>query len=304
MTVPFLAIILLLLTLGSTAAARNIFVNNVSGSDAAQGSMPQSVNPENGPVQTLERALRIAEPCDRIVLIPTGRPYRTSVSLAGKNCSGTEDAPFTILGNGATLDGTQPVPANAWEHYKEDVFRFQPPRVGFQCLYHDGKPVPRADMTGNVLPKLDPGQWCLFGPHIYFRVEKDRLPAEYDLSYGRYSTGITLLYVQNVVIQDVTVQGFRLDGISAINNAHNVRLLRVTARGNGRAGVSIGNVSEVEIKDSLIGENHTAQVLTLPYSKTRVVNTQIVATTAPAFDRRGGELNVEGGEVIEAKVSE
>lgn len=284
--------------------ARDIFVNNVQGNDATRGLMAETTDPDNGPVKTIARALRIAEPSDRVVLINTGKPYRNSISLAGKNCSGTKDAPFTIIGNGVTIDGTKPVPVDAWKHYKGDVFRFQPPRAGFQCLYHKGKPVRRALVTGTKMPKLDPGQWCLFGPYIYFRVEKDRLPEDYHLAYGQLSTGITLLYVRNVLIQDVAVQGFRLDGISAINNAYGVQLLRVTARGNGRSGISIANVSEVEINDCFIGSNGTAQILTLPRSKTRVVDTQILANTAPAFDRQGGELNVEGGEIVEEKVSE
>ena len=299
-----LATALAVSNLGATASARDIFVNNVRGNDATRGFSAESTDADNGPLKTIARALRIAEPSDRIVLIDTGEPYRTSISLSGKNCSGTKNAPFTIVGNGVTLDGTQPVPDNGWKHYQGDIFRFQPPQVGFQCLYRDGVPVNRALVTGTTMPRLDPGQWCLFGPYIYFRVEKDRLPADYHLSYGQLSTGITLLYVQNVLIQDVAVQGFRLDGISAINNAYGVRLLRVIARGNGRAGISIGNVSDVEIKDSLLGANGSAQILTLPRSKTRVVNTQIIATTAPAFDRQGGQLSTEGNKIIEEKVSE
>ena len=112
------------------------------------------------------------------------------------------------------------------------------------------------------------------------------------------------MYVENVVIQDVTVQGFRLDGISAVNNAHGVQLLRVVARGNGRAGISVGNVSAAVIKDSLVGDNGKAQILTLPRSETQVIDTQILANTAPAFDRQGGKLTVEGGETVEEKVTE
>lgn len=312
---PILTIIFMvgLTVLGSnaTVAARDIFVNNLEGDDAADGrvaaldsSVNGSASSANGPVKTIERALRIAEPSDRIVLINTGQPYRNSISLVGKNCSGTEDQPFTIVGNGVTIDGTKPIPKDAWEHFEGDVYRYKPPRAGFQCLYQKGKPVSRAEITGTELPKFDPGQWCLFGPYIYFRVEKDRLPESYQLDYAQLSTGITLMYVRNVVIQDVTVQGFRLDGISAINNAHGIQLLRVVARGNGRSGISVGNMSEALVKDSLVGDNGMVQVLTLPRSKTEVVSTQILANTAPAFDRQGGELILDKDEVVEEKVSE
>ena len=52
--------------------------------------MAEPDNPANGPVKTIDRALRIAGPSDRIVLINTGVPYRDSISLAGENCSGTK----------------------------------------------------------------------------------------------------------------------------------------------------------------------------------------------------------------------
>ena len=299
-----LAIALTTIGMTPTATARDIFVSNTDGDNAADGRMAQPDNPAHGPVKTIDRALRISGPSDRIVLINTGIPYRDSISLVGENCSGTKDQPFTIVGNGITFDGTKPVPKNAWKFYQDDIFRFQPPRAGFQCLYQEGKPVSQVVATGNELPRLDPGQWCLFGPYIYFRVEKDRLPADYDLAYAQLSTGITLMYVENVVIQDVTVQGFRLDGISAVNNAHGVQLLRVVARGNGRAGISVGNVSAAVIKDSLVGDNGKAQILTLPRSETQVIDTQILANTAPAFDRQGGKLTVEGGETVEEKVTE
>ena len=79
-----------------------------------------------GPVQSLTRGLATAQPGDRIVMSNTGEPYRESVTLFGGRNSGQRSQPFVIEGNGATLDGSLPVPPKAWEHFAGDVFRFRP----------------------------------------------------------------------------------------------------------------------------------------------------------------------------------
>ena len=74
----------------------------------------------------LTRALDVARKGDRIILVNTGEPYRESVTLQGGRHSGYPDAPFEIVGNGAVLDGVQPVPVDAWTIVEGNLFRFQP----------------------------------------------------------------------------------------------------------------------------------------------------------------------------------
>ena len=85
--------------------ARDVFVNNVAGNDAKPGvrADPQS---GDGPVRTLDRALRLVRHGDRIVLANTGEPYREMISLCDVGQRGYPDLPLVIQGNGATLDGT------------------------------------------------------------------------------------------------------------------------------------------------------------------------------------------------------
>ena len=233
------------------------------------------------------------------MLAKTTEPYRESISLVGRRHSGIPPQPFTIQGNGATLDGSIPVPASAWEHYREDVFCFRPFHKGYQQLFIDDRPVVRVplDCWGGGLPKLEPRQWCLHDGTIYFRVEQNRIPPDYNFSCAFLPTGITLLHVRHVAIVDLIIQGFQIDGINAANSARNVYLANVTCRGNGRSGITVGGASQVEIDRSLLGNNGTAQLLTLPWSHTRVRNSHLLGNTARAWVDQGGEVYL-GDEAI------
>jgi len=281
------------------ASGRDIFVSNTSGDDQFNGLGLQSAPDGSGPVRTLARALRLAGPGDRIVLTKTDRPYRESISLVGTRHSGYPDRPLTIVGNGATLDGSEPVPPEAWEHDEGAVFRVSPPRKGQAQLFLDGRPAPRVvpAIEADRPPQLNPTQWCFLDGAIYFCVDQDKIPADYALTYARLPVGITLYHVERVAILDLTVQGFQLDGISAHNSARDVFLAGLTCRGNARAGISVGGASEVTIEGCLVGNNGEAQVLTLPYSLTRIRNCDLLGNTAAAWVDRGGEVWVDGKEV-------
>ena len=46
-----------------------------------------------------------------------------------------------IAGNGAVLDGSAPIPAEAWRHDGGGIYRFRPPHTGFQQLFLDDAPL-------------------------------------------------------------------------------------------------------------------------------------------------------------------
>jgi len=276
----------------SPAAARDIFVDNAAGDEGATGRHAQVNSDRTGPVRSIAKALRLADTGDRIVLAATGQPYRESVSLVGSSHSGYSFQPLVIEGNGAILDGSAPVPPDAWEHYRGPVFRFQPPRLEYQQLFLAGRPAPRvaASRLVDAPPELKPLEWCLHGPYLYFCIEPDKLPEDYALSYAHKRVGMTLYHVRHVAILDLTVQGFQLDGVSAFNSARRVRLAGLRCRGNGRAGVSVGGASLVDIEACLLGNNGTAQLLTLPLSEVHVRNSELLGNTAPAWVDRGGRV--------------
>ena len=128
-------------------------------------------------------------------------------------------------------------------------------------------------------------------------VEPEKLPGVYNLTYAHRQTGITLFHVGGVAIVNLTVQGFRIDGINAHNSAREVYLTGVTSRGNGRSGITVGGASQVEIDVCTLGNNGRAQLLTLPISRTAIRNSQLFSNTAPARVDLGGRVWINGKQV-------
>lgn len=291
-------LLFLLASFSSLAIGREIYVNNLSGDDRFNGKDPANIGGATGPVRSLERAIWLAQAGDRIVLAKNDEPYRESVTLWGWHNGGDVNHPFTIQGNGAVLDGSAPVPPGVWEHYSGTVFRFRPPRMGFAQLFLGDKPLDRVSVdeqkTASALPKLEAMQWCLRNGEIFFCVEKDKLPNEYRLSYAALPVGITLLHVNRVVISELTVQGYQLDGINAANSATEVLLTGLILRGNGRSGLAVGGASSVKLNASLLGNNGFAQFLSLPYSHSFLNDADLLSNTAPAWVDQGGQVEING----------
>jgi hypothetical protein len=286
----------LALSLCSSALGRDIFVNNLAGDDRYAGDLPDNSAGAVGPVRTIAKAARLAGPGDRIVLAASDEPYRESVSLVGLKHSQLESMPLVLEGNGAILDGSLPVPSSAWEHFSGDVYRFRPERLGHQQLFIKARPAVRHPSTSwnGVVPRLAPLEWNLTGGYLYFRTEPGQVPDAYQPSCAALQTGITLYHVQGVEVRDLVVQGYQLDGINVFDAATDVRLIGVTARGNGRSGISVGGSSRVEIRDALVGDNGTAQLRVEGYSKTYLFDCELLDNTAPAELVQGGQLWIDG----------
>lgn len=298
-----IAIILLagagLLGLRDTTAAATLYVNNVLGDDLREGSRPES-DGTDGPLRTLRKALAICQAGDRILLAPTGEPYRESIGLSAAQHCGTEVSPFIIDGQGAVLEGAEPVPYAAWENVGGAVFRFRPSRTSYQQLFLDGKPAAERKIAPGEtrLPDLKAREWYRRGAYIYFRVEADKLPRDYNLSCSARQTGVTLYHVHDVVIMNLTVQGFRLDGLNVNDGVLHSELLDITSRGNGRSGIAVAGSSKVRIEGCLVGDNAEQQLLVEGTSATLVERSELLANTAPAVTNRGARLTIrqdEGG---------
>ena len=274
--------------------ASDVFVDNVGGDDRHKGNAARSSSGGIGPTRTIRRALQLANRGDRIVLAATGVPYRESITMQGGRIGGVNTRPFVLEGNGAILDGSSPIPQDAWKAHRDDVYYFQPKRIRFQQIFLDGLPAQRVLVAPGqmTLPELKPLEWCLFDRRVFFRAQSSKPPWLYDLRQADLPVGITLFEVRHVVVSNLIVQGFQLDGINVHNDA-DCRLESVTSRGNGRSGVSVGGSSRVEIMDCLLGNNGQSQLRTEGFSHTKVTDTEILEHTDPAIDRQGGQLEIK-----------
>ena len=281
------------------AHAANHYVNNETGDDRRDGRAPDLTGLASGPYRTITKALQVANRGDHIILAKTKTPYHESVTLQASRHSGMLTRPFVLEGNGAILDGSQPIPEIAWESVPErpDLFRYAPRFKSHALLYLFGRPATRVTVaaTDAEPPELKPLQWCLFRGHIYFRVEPNNIPAAYVLSATSLSVGITLYEARHIQIRNLTVQGFCLDGINAHDSVFDANLLSLNCRGNGSSGISVGGASSVRVESCLVGNNGQAQLRTEGYSRTLVVNCDLIDNdpTAPAVVKRGGQVTVK-----------
>jgi hypothetical protein len=278
------------LLLATQVAAREIYVDNVAGDDRRNGRTAHSQGQASGPCRTIAKALRIAVAGDRVILAATGEPYRESITVQAGWNSGAGDSPFEIIGNGAVLDGTVSLAEASWEYLGRDTFRVQPRRMSYQQLFLNDEPAVRKKVVDGKLPRLEPLEWCLYEGHIYFRVEPQHLPAGYDLRCCGLTVGITLYDVRDVVISDLTVRGFQLDGVNAHDNVRQTDLLGLTCIHNGRSGISVQNSSRVRIEACTAAGNGAAQIRQEDFSIVQLIDNQLDETTAPGFLRLGGKV--------------
>jgi hypothetical protein len=247
-------------------------------------------------VRTIAKALRLAEAGDRIILAKTSEPYRENVSLTSSKHSGSPLSPLVIEGNGAVLDGSTPVPDDAWRHFDGDVFYFEPAGMGYQQLFLPGGAAIRHPVasTASRLPALEPLEWCLLNGRMYFRVETGQLPQAYRAACCGLRTGITLYHVRDVLIRDLVVQGFQFDGIAASDGVRGARLESVTSRGNGRSGVSVSGASTVEIERCVLGNNGDSQLRSEDFALSLVRDSRLIVGEAPAVISAGGRIIRDG----------
>ena len=279
------------------AFADDLYVNNVLGDNQNDGALPSLGSPASGPLRTIAHALRKAKFGDRIVIQKTAEPYRESLTIQGTKNSGSRLNPFQIISDGAVIDGTRPVPAQAWEYYSGNVFRFQPEWLSHQQLYLDGRPADRVKSgPRGTVPALQPKQWALADGWIYFRPEDGRVPSQYDLAYCAHQTGLTLYDVRHVDIDGLIIQGFQLDGINAHDSVSECRISNCVLRGNGRSGLSVGGASRVQAASCLVGDNNAAQVRSEGYCKLEIEDCNLLESDqyGPPIVRDGGRVAVDG----------
>ena len=226
----------------------------------------------------------------------TGMAYHETLSLSGEKHSGSPVGPFVIEGSGATLDGSSLVAPKAWSHQDDDVFCFQPARLGYQQLFLGGRPAVRHPTTPDdvSLPELEPLEWCLAAGKIYFRVQSGQLPDAHRPACCELQTGITLYHVHDVLVRNLTIQGFQLDGVAANDAVRSARLDRLACRANGRSGISVSGASRVELNACVLSDNGEGQLRSEGFAQTHVYQSQLPASTSAAVVVRGGRVSIDG----------
>jgi hypothetical protein len=291
MRISFLLFCFLCVTLFVTQLWSNeIYVNNLSGDDTLDGGEANSAGIGVGPVRTIQKALRLAQSGDRIILAKTSQPYRESVTLQGGKNSGVHGSyPLVIEGNGALLDGTQALPEIAWEHFRADVFRARTVIKSHQILFLNQQPAERMrlDVNSKAQPILEPLSYFVWDGYLYFRPELNKLPGDYETASGGLSIGLTLYDVHNVLVKDIVVQGYAFDGVNAHDNVSNVKFENVTCLENGRSGFTVAGSSRVTLDRCTAKSNHEAQLRVEEYATVELSECELDLKSAPAVSNAG-----------------
>ena len=238
------------------ARSADLFVNNLIGDDAFDGSAATTVDPQVGPTRSLRRAMARAQPGDTVILAATGRPYYEGIQLSGPRHSGLGGARFTIQGNGATLNGTRPVTRNAWRQVRPKVWKVTPWRKGFYQLFRGSERVGEHPLTASgSLSDIPEGRWSARGGSMYYHGRPLENPWEHSYRVAQRGVGLSLHRVQDVLIRDLTIVGFRVDGAHAVDQCRGVSLSNVTLQHNGRAGVAVSGTSEILLNKCRVIDN-------------------------------------------------
>jgi hypothetical protein len=199
----------------------NIHVDPIKGDDTRDGV--------TGPVRTIARAIRLAQPGDTVHLTPA--TYFESVDLSGKH--GEPGRPITVDGHGAILDGSEPVKLAEWEALGNGLYRKVKlmPRMEDAMLSrwfflwddrmnHMGLCSKGPSQPLKKPAELLPSEWTYVKEESAFYV---KLPADKGLDsvrirYPLRSNGVTYsregshLVVRNITATHVHNDGFNIHG--------------------------------------------------------------------------------------------
>ena len=109
--------------------------------------------------------------------------------------------------------------------------------------------------------------------------------------------GITLLDADDVVIRNLELRHFRLDGVNVHDRCKNVILDHVRLIENGRAGLAVGGSSLVGIKDSELLGNRVTQVLSAEVAQTEILDCKLGPAPGGPIQIKGGHVLVDGQDV-------
>lgn len=277
-TLVWAAVLMLgwLLVLCGAVRGGTIYVDSRQGNDRYDGRHATVTGFDSGPVRTLAAALRLVDSGDSIELANNGTPYYGSLTLYGARHSGTFNRPFEIRGNGATLSGAKPVGLGCWRRATDDLWRVTPIGKTYFQLVSNGKAVPEvaSDRSTAAMPMVAEGEWCAWRGAVYYHAQTGVDPDRLGLSLSDANVGITLVDVENVVIRDLTLQHFRIDGINAHDRCRRIELVNITLEENGRTGLAVGGTSRVVVKGSKIARNREASVLITELGEARLEATE------------------------------
>ena len=260
--------------------ARDLHVNPDTGDDRANG-LAAAAGEAGGPVRSIAQGLRLARPGDTVRLAGvtyTGR--REHAGFYGK--SGAPGAPIVLDGQGATIDGCEPLEPGMWRAVAPGLYRSD--TLYRDCFHANDEYVARAyflfdgrmNRMGRSLkgPKppykspeaLQPGEWTYQAETraFFVRIAPGQSLAEARIEVPWVTTGVQIagdchdLVIRNVRAAHVLNDGFGITvGGAPGSLVRRVRFENIEAFECGDDGLSAHGDCEVFVDGFLSARNGT-----------------------------------------------
>jgi hypothetical protein len=283
-----------------TASARDIYVDNTSGDDRYRGQSLQ-VSSGQGPLRSLQKAVRIAKPGDRIIVNPTNVPFREEVVINGVDRENpTADYPVVIEGNGATLDGLVPIDPMLARPLGAGLFQFETalgPQHTSDVLFVDGKPAPRgAGRWANGMPMLQPGEFAPWNGWLCYQVAREDVIDRHAFAVSRLNVGLTIYRSNHWIVRNLTFRGYRLDGIRIHGPVEGLQFQFCRFLSNGRAGLAAYGLAEAGISDSEAIGNGKAGIVSRNFARFGLIRVRAAGSPLPVDTDPSTMVRVTAGD--------
>ena len=219
----------------STASkGRDLYVNPATGDDRSTG-LAREKSGNAGPVKTIHRAIRMAQPGDTVHLAPLAAPYRETPVF--HNARGAPGRPITLDAHGATVTGAEPLNPDDCREVSPGLYRNDkliPAKlvtpedaVSRRWFFlYDGR-INRMGRTlkGKSAPykkpaELTPGEWTYERSEnaYYLKIDPAKKLADYRIEYPARGAGVQVsgdcahLVIRNLVTTHVYNDGYNIHG--------------------------------------------------------------------------------------------
>jgi hypothetical protein len=262
------ALVMLMATAWRPCAARTVYVNNVRGSDQADGLAPR-LAAGHAPVLTLAKAVSLLRTSDTMVIANTGKPYRGAIHLFKQG--GTPARPLVIEGNGAIIEGLGAVRPEDWR--KEPDGLLSTPWghwLGFAAFVNGRVPAHMVEVKSrpafaDVAPGT--GAWCSDEKRGYFRLPQGKALADLRLELPYEFNGVTIHESSYVTVRNLHVRYFADDGFNEAGVCEGLVFENVEASYNGDQGMSAHNAVSATVRNAHFHHNHDG-IADTQYSQT------------------------------------
>ena len=260
MRVGFGCVLVLFFVAVPTSAARDLYVNPVTGDERNDGLAATPGAAGVGPVKTIHRAVRNAQPGDTVHLAALDEPYHESPVFHDRICPA--DKPITLDGHGATISGAERMDLATWEQVspgrfrKVGLMRMDSAILGRWFFRIDGR-IQHMERTSKgpsaklkQPTELQPGEWTFVEAEdaFYIQLDSAKKPADYVVEAPVRSAGVQISgRNENIIIRNLNTQHVYNDGFNIHGYCRGVLLENVSAVECGDDGISAHDDCRIKV---------------------------------------------------------